>query len=76
VNRIECSIAVSSAVPSAMAASTTCPCPVERACSSALTTPSASSIPPPPKSPNMFSGATGGPPPGAAVGSSAPARLM
>ena len=50
------------ALPSTIAASTTCPSPLRAASSRPHTTPNASSIPPPPKSPTMFSGGVGGSP--------------
>ena len=51
--------AMSSAVPSTIAASTTWPSPVRSAWSSPATSPRASSIPPPPKSATRLSGGVG-----------------
>src|SRR3970040_1739326 len=55
-------IAESSDAPSTIAASTTWPWPVLRACSSAQAMPKPSSMPPPPKSPTRLSGGTGASP--------------
>src|ERR1039457_5818377 len=52
-------LAMSSAAPSTIAASITCPRLEERASDSAHTMPNARSMPPPPKSPTRFSGGTG-----------------
>ncbi len=55
-------IAISVALPSTIAASTTCPSPDDLASRSAHATPNASSMPPPPKSPTTFIGGVGLPP--------------
>ena len=60
--RSPCIIPASSAAPSTMAASITCPFPDREASSIPHTIPKASSMPPPPKSPTRLSGGTGGSP--------------
>src|SRR5438309_572267 len=54
-------MAVSTAVPSTMAASTTWPRPEAERSWRAASTPTTSSMPPPPKSPSRFRGGAGGP---------------
>src|SRR5690349_17891096 len=73
-------IVVRTAVPSTIAASTTCPSPVARACTSAASAPSARNIPPPPKSPSRLIGGAARTPPidaddvGAEIGEQHPAE--
>ena len=52
-------IVISTADPSVIAASTTCPSPVVFAWSNAASIPKARNIPPPPKSPTMLIGGVG-----------------
>jgi hypothetical protein len=66
---------VSSATPSTIAASTTCPRPDSRAWITAARMPNASSSPPPPKSPSRLSGNSGRSP-SRAIAPSAPAIAM